>query len=127
MPGVFDRLQRQIDEQSRGISVLDIAGLPPALRRVMRMMLRETEMSFPALLAGMQSLPEEDRLERAGLQEALTRLTEQEWLIRLGEGEQATYRVNLRRRAGSGLSGDLWSALDKKIGRPASETEGPEK
>jgi hypothetical protein len=47
MAGAFDRLQKQIDEQRKhnGISVLDLADLPPALRKIMRLMLRQTRLT----------------------------------------------------------------------------------
>lgn len=123
MPGVFDRLQRQIDDKSKegGITPLDIATLPPALRKIMRLMLREMELSFSALAESMQALPEGDRLNRTELEQALGLLTEQQWLIRLGEGERATYKVNLRRKAGSNLSGDIWGTLDGKLGKAPPE------
>lgn len=43
MPGLFDRLDKEIKDRQKegGISPLDLAGLPPALRRIMRVMLRE--------------------------------------------------------------------------------------
>jgi hypothetical protein len=36
-------------------------------------------------------------------------------LMRFGLGERATYKVNLRRKAGSGLSSNIWANLDAKI------------
>ena len=43
MPGVFDRLNKEIQDkqQEGGITALDLVGLPPALRKIMRLMLRE--------------------------------------------------------------------------------------
>jgi hypothetical protein len=127
MPGVFDRLQRQIDDKSGegGISALDIAALPPALRKIMRLMLREMEIGYAALAESMQSLPEGDRLSPQELDESLHLLTDQQWLIRLGEGERATYKVNLRRKPGSTLAGDIWGTLDQKLGKNPPEKPKP--
>ena len=130
MPGVFDRLQRQIEDKSKegGISALDLASLPPPLRKIMRMMLRQLEMNRPDLWTAVQALPEAERLSLAELDEALATLSQQQWLIKFGEGERASYKVNLRRKAGSTLTGDVWAALDHKIepptDKPADEEPG---
>lgn len=121
MPGLFDRLDKEIkdSQQDGGISPLDLAKLPPSLRKIMRLMLRELHMSYPRMCEVMDSVPEQDRLTRAELDEALSSLTEQFWLIRIGEKEKAIYKVNLRRKAGSTLMSGIWSSLDEKLkGKP---------
>ena len=117
MAGVFDRLQKQIDEKYKesGISVLDLADLSPALRKIMRLILQQTKMNYAELLAATDLLPEEQRLARADLDEALSRLSNGSWLVKIGEGERAIYKVNLRRRAGSKLPASIWQSLDSKI------------
>jgi predicted transcriptional regulator len=117
MAGIFDRLQKRIDEVRKegGISVLDLASLPPALRKLMRLMLRQTKMHYSQLLAAIDQFPEGEALTRPSLDEALSRLTDQGWLIRIGDGEHAIYKVNLRRRAGSKLSTSIWQDLDSKL------------
>ena len=119
MAGIFDRLQKQIDDKRKegGISVLDLADLPPALRRIMRLMLRQTKMNYTQLREAIDQLPEEERLTRANLDEAVKMLSDQAWLIQIGEGERAVYKVNLRRRAGSNLSETIWQNLDSKLKR----------
>jgi hypothetical protein len=117
MAGVFDRLQKQIDDKRKegGITILDLADLPPALRKIMRLMLRQLQMNYPQLCNAMDQMPEDERLTRANLDEALKKLTEQAWLIQIGEGERAIYKVNLRRKAGSQLGEDIWQNLDAKL------------
>jgi hypothetical protein len=117
MPGVFERLQRQIDDkkQEGGITALDLADLPPALRKIMRLMLRQLEMSYPQLVEAMSKMPEGERLNQKDLDEALDTLSKQFWLMRFGEGSRATYKVNLRRKAGSTLSVNIWASLEAKI------------
>jgi hypothetical protein len=117
MPGVFDRLQREIDNKQKegGITALDIADLPPSLRRIMRLMLRELEMNYQRLCEVMDALPETERLSRVDLDTALETLTKQFWLIRLGEGPRASYKVNLKRKSGSTLGAGIWSSLDSKL------------
>ncbi len=117
MPGVFDRLNKEIKDkqQEGGITALDLADLQPALRKIMRLMLRELQMTYPRLCEAMDDTPEKDRLTRDVLDDSLSMLTQQFWLIRIGEGEKAIYKVNLRRKEGSKLAAGIWSALDAKL------------
>ncbi|KAF0107195.1 MAG: hypothetical protein FD146_2036 [Anaerolineaceae bacterium] len=114
---IYDRLQKKLEVQkeAEGISAGDIAQLPPALRKIMRLMLREVELTHAAICATMSTLPMADQLNRAELDQALDTLTAQNWLIRRGEGERLNYTVNLRRKPPSQLGGSFWNALDAKI------------
>lgn len=116
MGGVFDRLDGQIGQQAseQGISPLDLAKLPVGLRAIMRLMLREVELSRKELLMAMQDAPDDVRMSQSELDEALNQLSKDGWIIEMGE-EHITYRVNLRRKAGSTLAKSIWSALDDKI------------
>ena len=121
MPGVFDRLNKEIKDKQRegGITALDLAELSPALRKIMRLMLRELQMSYPRLCEAVDAMPEKERLTRDGLDDSLSTLTQQFWLIRIGEGEKAIYKVNLRHGDGSKLAAGIWSSLDAKLkGKP---------
>jgi hypothetical protein len=117
MPGVFDRLQSKIDNKQKegGITALDLADLPPALRKIMKLMLRQLQMSYPQLCEAMDAMPEADRLSRAELDRSLDSLSQQAWLTRLGEGPKAIYKVNLRPKSGSTLATGIWSSLDEKL------------
>jgi hypothetical protein len=117
MPGVFDRLQKEIQNKQGegGITALDLANLPPALRKIMRLMLRELELAYPQLTEANASLPDADRLPAGELDQALEVLTSQAWLVRIGQGDKAIYKVNLRRKAGSALAGGIWNNLDSKL------------
>jgi hypothetical protein len=117
MSGVFDRLQKQIDDKQKegGITALDLADLPPALRKIMRIMLRQLQMDYPQLCEAMEKVPEGERLSRTELDDALKTLSQQAWLIQIGEGERAIYKVNLRRKAGSTLASGIWQSLDAKL------------
>jgi hypothetical protein len=127
MGSVFDRLQKQleIEKREQGISPIEIAELPPNLRKVMRLMLREVGMKYTDLRAAVVS-DTSSRLSTADLDAALAKLVEQNWLLRYGEGEFTSYRVNLRRKAGSRLGKDIWSALDQRITPGAQATTPPE-
>ena len=117
MNGIFDRIQKQIDDKRKegGMTVLDLADLPPALRKIMRLMLRQIHMSYPQLWAAIEAMPAKDRLTRAALDAALKELSEQAWLIQIGAGERAIYKVNLRRKAGSKLGESIWQNIDAKL------------
>lgn len=120
MPGVFDRLNKEIQDKQKegGITPLDLADLSPTLRKIMRLMLRELQMNYPRLCEVMESVPEAERLSREDLDEALSSLTDQFWLTRIGAGEKAIYKVNLRRKEGSKLAAGLWSKLDERLRKP---------
>jgi len=119
MPSVFDRLQKEIEDKGGegGITALDLADLSPTLRKIMRLMLRELQLSYPQLTEAIAALPEEQRLSQKDLDEALDTLTAQSWLTRIGQGEKAIYKVNLRRKAGSKLASGVWNSLDEKLKR----------
>jgi len=127
MGGLFDPLQGRSGDQERndGITALDLMDLPPTLYRVMRLMLRRGEMSFPQLDEANTGLPEGDRLSQVELDDAVKSLCEQRWLIQQGEGKSLTYKINLRRKvsnalntfarrnqASNTLSQSIWDALD---------------
>lgn len=117
MPGVFDRLNKEIENKQKdgGITPLDFVDLPPTLRKIMKIMLRELQMTYPRLCEVMDAMPEDERLTRNLLDEALATLTEQFWLIRIGEKEKAIYKVNLKKKSGSTLASGIWSSLDEKL------------
>ena len=124
---IFDRLKHQLDIRKReeGISPLELADLPPSLRKIMRLMLREVVMKYTDVLAAVEKLPLANRLSRAELDSALGELVEQNWLLRYGEGEFISYKVNLRRKASSQLGKDVWSALDNRLakGKESGQTK----
>jgi hypothetical protein len=117
MGSIFDRLRQQLEisKREQGISPIEIAELPPNLRKVMRLMLREVVMKHTELHKAVEAMDASGRLTSAELDAALAKLVEQNWLVRYGEGEFTSYRVNLRRKAGSQLGKDIWSALDGRI------------
>jgi hypothetical protein len=127
MSGIFDRLQKrmELESQEEGISPLDLAALPPLLRKIMRYMLREYEMLYTEICEWADGLPEAERPSRADLDAGLDALSRQFWLIKRGEGARVRYQANLRRKAGSKLAQGVWSALDSKIAAQAQKKEPP--
>jgi len=124
MSGVFDRLHKRLEvkAQEGGISPLDLAALPPLLRKIMRYLLREYELTYTEIKEWAEDLSDD---ERAELDPALDELTRQFWLIRRGEGERVRYQANLRRKAGSKLAQGVWGALNSKIAAVQAKKSEP--
>lgn len=109
------RLRHQPGGKKResGISVLDLVNLPANQRAIMRVLLRKTGMTYSDLCDAVEAMPEVDRMARSELDEALKILDEQDWLITTSD-QSVIYKANIRRKAGSKLQNDIWSALDPK-------------
>jgi hypothetical protein len=60
------------------------------------------------------------------LDQALDELSKKSWLIRRGEGDSVSYKVNLRRKASSTLLDSIWSTLDDKIEEQKDEASPEE-
>jgi len=120
MSGLFGQGEGRSERQGRGtgISILDMEALPPALRKIMRLLLRETEMTHGELYEAVAGMPEADRLSQAELDTVLATLSQQQWLLRVDD----TYRVNHRRKARSTLREDIWDALDPAL-KPSKRSE----
>lgn len=127
MSSLFDELRRKIEKDAgkAGISAWDLAQLTAAQRRVIRLILRDVQMAYPDLRRAIAGLPPEQRIATQELEETLNGLVEKAWLIRMGQGQLITYRVNLRRKAGSRLGANIWQRLDRHLGgaEPAPNPE----
>jgi hypothetical protein len=117
MGGVFDRLNNKVggDQNEGGISPIELAKLPPVQRQLMRLLLRELEMTDKALHESIAEIPEDKRPSDSDMDTALKELAREGWVIKMGEGDKITYKANIRRKAPSTLAKSLWSALDSKI------------
>jgi len=115
MSKLFDRLQKELDsrqeETREGVSVLDIVDLPTPLRKIMRFVLRKTKLAYTYS----EIAAEMKEFDKQELDQTLAALVKQDWLIRFGEDESATYKVNLSRKRGSALGANFWSVIDRKI------------
>jgi hypothetical protein len=115
MSKLFDRLQRELnsrqEEAQEGISVLDLVDLPEPLRKIMRLMFRKTKLKYTYS----EVATEMESFNKQELDQMLVALVKQGWLIRFGEDESATYKVNLSRKRGSTLDNNFWSVIDRKI------------
>ena len=117
MSELFDRLEGELEkrEKEQGITPLDLVDLPVELRKIMRLMLRELQMSLPELHAATQTIEETKGIGEEELQRLLDKLLNQGWLIQLGEDGAPRYKVNLRRKRSSKLGDSIWSKLGDKM------------
>jgi hypothetical protein len=129
MNGVFDRLQKKLKLEDRedGITPIDLMKLPPNLKKVMRFLIREYEMTYPEITSTVESFPERDQMSKKELDQALEELCSQGWLIKRGLAEKITYQVNLRHKPGSDLAKSFWGSLDQKIKEIQSQSPPDEK
>lgn len=129
MSGIFDPLQKPTgaEVQDDGISLLDLAALPPLLRKIMHFILREHEVSYPIICQWAATLPEGQRPTQVELDQSLGVLSDQLWLIKRGKGKRVRYQVNLRRKAGSKIAQDAWNVLDTMISDSSENNDLPQK
>jgi hypothetical protein len=125
MPGLYDRLTNQIDDNDEdkpvGLSTLDIADLPEDQRRVMFLLMRDPKGSSSAGMALDELKKKLSDMET--LPDVLSDLTKNGWLIRMGDPPKEHYRANLRRKRASKLGASLWASLSDHI---AEEDDQPD-
>jgi hypothetical protein len=129
MSGIFDRLQERMELEAKegGISPIELMDLPPLMRKIMRLMLREFELTYQEIITWSEDLDESERPTRTDLDASLNELSKQLWLIKRGEGERERYQANLRHKSGSKIAQGVWNVLDKKIVvPPANESDKPQ-
>lgn len=111
--------------RDEGANLLGLAELAPVPRRIMRLLLREPEMSYADLCRDLAEAPADERAARDEVDAALAQLAEQNWVVVSGSDETRRYKANLRRRTGRGLAQvkprrlaggrpgkTIWEALD---------------
>ncbi len=81
-----------------GFNVVDFMDLPGFERCIVRLVLRETAMTYPQLQEAITTLPPEQKMDQAHLDKALEHLTRSQWLLRQELGQQPSYRVNTSQR-----------------------------
>jgi hypothetical protein len=101
---------------SEGLSIIDVADLPPAMRKIIRLVLNSPRITYQALREAVQRLPIEKAISITELDESLDSLCERGWLIQHRDGVEISYRVNLRRKRGHPLIKGIWSALGVETG-----------
>jgi hypothetical protein len=126
MSGLYDRLRAQIggddDDQPPGMTPLEIADLPMEQRQVMFSLLRDPQAATDGItLASLQERTDDPE----ALPGMLADLTKNGWLVQYGEPPGVRYKVNLRRKRGTGAGGSLWaSLLDRLTEEDDEKVEG---
>ena len=115
MPGIFDRLQAELgdDDNSGGVTPLDIADLPEAERRIMLWMLRDRMATGDGITIG--TLNERMPSAPGDILAIIERLARDGWLISLGEPPNTRYKVNLRQKRGGATGFGLWSIVADRL------------
>ena len=133
-PKEIDALISHRDSEGRpepageGLSVLDLASLPSAQLRVMRVLLRGVEMSYEALCTAIENLPQHEQLSRTELDTTLRVLVDERWLIRVEQSVPQRFKANLHRKSNRTISEfapprssrrgstlrNIWESLDKR-------------
>ncbi len=119
MTSLADLLNQHLDrmQSEGGLSTLHLLGLPTAVNRVMRVFLRNKQLSLQSLRQIVDEMPAESRLTYQDLDELLKVLCDREWLVRTEEEGEAYYGINLRPAIAS-ASG---KTVEPAAGGPAQE------
>lgn len=114
MPSVFDRLSNKLPDPDKepGLSPVDIAHLPKHQKSIMRLMIREYELTIIELKKSVGKFREDRKMSEDEMMVALDALETERWLLKVGE-ETIMYRANMKRKAGSKM--DLWADLNGRI------------
>jgi hypothetical protein len=116
MSGIFDRLSQQFsDDDSSGITPLDIADLPTDQRQLMLGLLRDQGGTDAGVPLHVLRTKFGDKI--ADVEGTLAELSKRRWVILMGEAPNVFYRVNLRAKRGSGEEFGLWSILNDRVSR----------
>jgi hypothetical protein len=114
MPGLFERLQAELgDDDSGGVTPLEIAELPDSQRRILLWMLRDRAAASDGVAAsGIRERMPDPPDDYARIIDLLARSG---WVIALGEAPNVRYKVNLRRKRGSTSAFGLWSVINERL------------
>ena len=109
MPGLFDRLQGELDAQQKaaGLSMADVLELPEPLRRLVNWMMRENEVTLTQVTQFTSQSEDETR-------RTLTALVEKGFVRETQVKGELRYRVRLSRKRGQDLPLNLWDKLGEK-------------
>lgn len=113
MPGLFDRLQNEIQrrEEVVGISPADLLELSPELRRLVQTITRRGQMTLAELSAAVGMPADEVAPLLAGLEE--------KGFVTASETDgERRYKAQYARRRGREVPLNIWEALTERIETP---------
>lgn len=107
------------ESSGSGVNPYELPNLPERERKVLQIILRKREISYHDLVESIEQFIElNEDADLAVLDETLERLSSDGHIIILFEGEETTFKPNLRRKSGRNvLIKGIWDVLDS-----ASET-----
>jgi len=110
---LFNKLSPDGDPSDSGMNTYELPNMPENQRRLMRIIMRKREISYQELLETIDNLPDEERLAPDQVDETLEDLNREGHIICVLEGQETTYKPNLRRKSGRNLMiKGLWDVLD---------------
>jgi hypothetical protein len=77
-----------------GFGMVDFIDLPGFERCIVRLLLRETELSYRQLCQAVAEMPGDLRMDPMQLDTALDHLTRSQWLVCEGDAQDARYRIS---------------------------------
>lgn len=81
------------------MSTFDLLGdLSPAQRTLTRILLRNAEMTELALYKAVLALPDDKRMSRDALQDALDVLVEKGWVFKIQAGGETAYSIKQQKK-----------------------------
>ncbi|MBI5931583.1 MAG: hypothetical protein HY862_19905 [Chloroflexi bacterium] len=114
---VFRKVTDKLTQDPSGLTPLDIVDLPSHQKEVMLLMMRDHA-------AATQGISMEDLRKRlsnpAHLENTLVELTQNDWLLMMGEAPNFLYKVHLKAKRGSGNK-DMWSVLAERLAKRDSK------
>lgn len=107
--GLFEQLQRKLDEQeAAGLTMTEVLTMPAPLRRLVNWMLRQPPVAFTEVLA---FVAEDEAATRAMLETLL----EKGIVHSVNDAEVLRYRVQIAPRRGRPIPLNIWQSLEEKI------------
>lgn len=129
MPGLFDRLQSEIEgrERQAGLSPVDLLDLPDAGRRVVQLLARQGELADAAIAEGLG-------LDAPALEPVLADLVERGFILRRAIRGIPHSRTYFGQRRAREVPLNIWDTLAERTapedtasqGAPRSPGEAPE-
>jgi DNA-binding MarR family transcriptional regulator len=109
MPGIFDRLQAELESRERveGINAADLLDLSPELRRTIQLIMRRKQMSLTEIILELDMKPSE-------VKKLLDTLVEKGYLKSFEVEGEPHYKTFLARKRGREVPLNIWEALSDK-------------
>ncbi|HLA42815.1 MAG TPA: hypothetical protein VJZ27_05240 [Aggregatilineales bacterium] len=113
LASLYERLNQQLDDETTGLTPVDLMSLKGTQKKVMLMLIRDGN----AILQGITLEEMKQKLSEVpdDLIESLKVLAENGWLILLGEPPRIRYRVFMKRKRGSTLGPGIWAAITRRL------------